>query len=377
MNKSQKSPINWKSTLVLTLTPLAAMILVPYYALTYGFSVWDWFWFGFFIIATGLSITAGYHRLWSHRAYKANSFLKLFFMLFGAATLQNSIIVWASDHRKHHRYVDDKEKDPYAATKGFWYSHIGWMLRHKPEAEGCIENVKDLENDKIVAFQHRYYGPIAVLMCFGLPALIGASYGSVGGCLILVGLLRLVINHHFTFFINSLAHIWGKERYTDENTAKDNPLLSLLTFGEGYHNFHHKYAGDYRNGVLWYDYDPSKWLIFLASKIGWTYDLKRISKPTIEAARASMQFKRAQEKIKLKPYLAKVVEIEKSLEIQYKELFETIKQWAKAKQEHLNAQKEKLSAAHIAQLKQQYLALKKQFKAERRVWRATMSALAI
>ncbi len=153
--------------------------------------------------------------------------------------------------------------------------------------------------------------------------------------------------------------------------------MSLLTFGEGYHNFHHKYAGDYRNGVLWYDYDPSKWLIFLASKIGWTYDLKRISKPTIEAARASMQFKRAQEKIKLKPYLAKVVEIEKSLEIQYKELFETIKQWAKAKQEHLNAQKEKLSAAHIAQLKQQYLALKKQFKAERRVWRATMSALAI
>ncbi len=128
------------------------------------------------------------------------SFLKLFFMLFGAATLQNSIIVWASDHRKHHRYVDDKEKDPYAATKGFWYSHIGWMLRHKPEAEGCIENVKDLENDKIVAFQHRYYGPIAVLMCFGLPALIGASYGSVGGCLILVGLLRLVINHLFYFF---------------------------------------------------------------------------------------------------------------------------------------------------------------------------------
>nr|WP_235603060.1 fatty acid desaturase [Piscirickettsia litoralis] len=263
MNKSQKQPINWKSTLVLTLTPLAAIILVPYYAFTYGFSMWDWLWFSLFIIATGLSITAGYHRLWSHRAYKANSFLKIFFMLFGAATLQNSILVWASDHRKHHRFVDDKEQDPYAATRGFWYSHIGWMFRAAPE-ETRIQNVKDLESDKIVAFQHRYYVPLAVFMCFGLPMLIGATYGSIGGCLILVGLFRLVINHHFTFFINSLAHIWGKERYSDENTAKDNPLLSILTFGEGYHNFHHKYAGDYRNGVLWYDYDPSKWLIFLS-----------------------------------------------------------------------------------------------------------------
>lgn len=133
MSNTKKQPIDLKSVLVLTLTPIAAVIFIPYYAITYGFSLADWLWFAFFMMATGLSITAGYHRLWSHRAYKANAVLKIFFMLFGAGALQNSIIKWSSDHRKHHRFVDDKEMDPYAATKGFWYSHFGWMLRELPK----------------------------------------------------------------------------------------------------------------------------------------------------------------------------------------------------------------------------------------------------
>ncbi len=369
MQKILKQPIDLKSVLVLTLTPIAAVIFIPYYAISYGFSAADWFWFGFFMIATGVSITAGYHRLWAHRAYKAKAPLKIFFMLFGAAALQNSIIKWSSDHRKHHRFVDDKEMDPYAATKGFWYSHFTWMLRHLPKKVAQVENVSDLENDKIVAFQHKYYVLLAIFMCVILPILIGASYGSIGGCLLLAGLLRLVLNHHFTFFINSLAHIWGKQKFSDENTARDNPILSLVTYGEGYHNYHHKYAGDYRNGVKWYDFDPSKWLIYGASKIGWAYDLKTIPKPAIEAARASMQLKEAQSRIKDKRYIKLVVDFEKRLEDQYKVLFDSIKEWAKAKQAWLQAKKDKLSATQILQLKEHYKSLKQKFKTERKLWR--------
>ena len=307
MQKTYQQSIDFKSLLVLILTPLITIIFVPYYAILYGFIWIDWLWFIFFMIATGLSITMGYHRLWSHRAYKAHFSIKIFFILFGAAALQSSIIKWSSDHRKHHQFVDDQIRDPYAATKGFWYSHITWMFRDLPPEISKIENVDDLKQEKIILLQHRYYIPIAIFMCLILPTLIGIFYGRPGASLLLSGLLRLVLNHHFTFFINSLAHIWGTQTYSDENTARDNPLLSFLTYGEGYHNFHHKYPGDYRNGIKWYDFDPSKWIVCFFSKIGLTYSLKFTSKPMIEASKACMELKYAQTKLKKKKNLSNII----------------------------------------------------------------------
>ena len=288
----EDAPINWVTMTVFTATPLATLVLVPWYGIAHGFGPGAWLAFAALMMATGLSITAGYHRLWAHRAYQAHWSVRLFFMVFGAMALQNSILIWASQHRTHHRFVDDVDRDPYSAKRGFWFSHIGWILRDYPSGENDFSNARDLERDPLVMFQHRYYVPLAVGLNFGIPLLLGWALGEVWGVFLLAGLLRLVLNHHFTFFINSLAHAWGRQPYTDENTARDNGVLAFLTYGEGYHNFHHLFQNDYRNGVRWWQFDPTKWLIATLSGLGLADNLKRVPDLWIQRAQLAMQFKR-------------------------------------------------------------------------------------
>jgi stearoyl-CoA desaturase (delta-9 desaturase) len=169
---------------------------------------------------------------------------------------------------------------------------MGWILRDYPSGRNDFTNAKDLERDPIVMFQHRWYLPLTLAMNIGLPLALGWAVGDVWGVFLLGGLLRLVVNHHFTWFINSLAHMWGTQPYTDENTARDNPLLAFLTYGEGYHNFHHIFQNDYRNGVKWWHFDPTKWLIATLSWVGLASHLKRVPDLWIQRAQLAMQFKR-------------------------------------------------------------------------------------
>ena len=273
--------------------PLAALLLVPLWGLHYGYSAAQWGWALAFLYLNGLGITGGYHRLWSHRAYDAHWALRLWFALWGAGALQNSILVWAADHRRHHRHVDDNERDPYSAGRGLSFSHMGWMLRQYATNAEDFSNAADLQRDPIVRWQHRHYVAITTFMNAGLPLLLGLALGDVIGTLLLVGLLRLVVNHHVTFFINSLAHYWGSRPYTDGNSARDNGFLALLTYGEGYHNFHHIFQSDYRNGVRWYQWDPTKWLIAACARLGLARNLKRVPEFRIQRALLDMQFKRA------------------------------------------------------------------------------------
>lgn len=215
------------------------------------------------------------------------------FALWGAGALQNSILVWASDHRRHHRYVDDNARDPYSAGRGLWFSHMGWMLREYRDQVDDFDNVPDLRRDPIVMWQHKYYLVLTLLMNIGLPVAVGIWCGDIIGALLLVGLLRLVVNHHVTFFINSLAHYWGSQPYTEENSARDNPVLAFLTYGEGYHNYHHIFQGDYRNGVRWYQWDPTKWMINCCAWLGLARNLSRVPRFKIQRAQLSMQLKRA------------------------------------------------------------------------------------
>ncbi len=344
--RQEHAPINWVTTILFTITPLAALVFVPWYGITHGYS---WAAVILFVVlqwAGGLAITAGYHRLWSHRTYNAHWSVRLFFMLFGAMSLQNSILIWSSQHRTHHRFVDDVDKDPYSARRGFWFSHMGWILRDYPSGINDFSNARDLERDPMVMFQHRYYLPLTLFMNIAFPLLLGWAVGDVWGVFLLAGLLRLVINHHCTWFINSLAHMWGSQPYTDENTARDNGALAFLTFGEGYHNFHHIFQNDYRNGIRWWQWDPTKWLINALSAMGLADNLKTVPDLWIQRAQIAMQFKRmeaALEKRRARGTTDEQVErLKARVAEEYAAFRRALEEWSKLRDQWVTDRKQRL-----------------------------------
>ncbi len=338
----QKPPILWPQTLMFAITFAIAVIAVPWYGIVHGYHWSIWLAFVLILGANGISITAGYHRLWAHNAYKAHPALRLFFALFGAAALQNSILIWASGHRRHHRHVDDVELDPYSAKKGLWFSHLGWMIRNYPASADDFSNAKDLQRDKIVMWQHNHYLPLALAMNIVPALLVGLAVGDIWGALLVPGVLRLVVSHHSTFFINSLAHFWGRQPYTDENSARDNDLLALFTYGEGYHNYHHIFQNDYRNGIRWWHYDPTKWLIKTCSWLGLAWDLKKVPNFKIQRAMVSMQFKRTEEKLRAQG-IADASHVREFLEVEYQKFMQYLQELKELSQEAYDGKRQQLA----------------------------------
>lgn len=340
---SVRAPLNWPAVVMFTLTTAVVLTVLPWYALNFAFSGAAWVWFAFCMVATGLSITGGYHRLWAHRAYQARLPLRLFYLLFGAMALQNSVLVWASMHRVHHRYVDDPERDPYSIRRGFWFAHLGWMLRDYPSARLDFSNARDLQDDPLVAFQHRHYLGLALGMNLGLPLLVGTLFGDPFGFLLLGGFLRLVINHHLTFFINSLAHTWGRRPYTADNTARDNDLVALFTYGEGYHNFHHQFQWDYRNGVRWWQIDPTKWWIAACAALGLARGLKRVPEFKIQRAMLQRQFERARERLRACAPTGRFAVLHRLLEQELEAFSATVNEWTRLQGERFEAARRSLA----------------------------------
>ncbi len=280
--------LDWVNTIFLTTTPIVAIALSWLYFSRNGLQWGQIALAVFFYFLTGMSITGGYHRLFSHRTYKANNLVKFIYLIFGAATFQNSALKWCSDHRIHHNHVDG-DKDPYNINKGFWYAHIGWIFYQEKVVDPKYP--KDLLNDKLVMWQHRNYLWLCVAMGFILPTVIGHFMGSALGGFALAGVGRVVFVHHCTFFINSLCHIVGTRPYTDSNTARDSAVMAVLSYGEGYHNYHHYFPTDYRNGIRWFHFDPTKWMIRSLAFIGMTNELKRVPEKMINQAKAEMRSK--------------------------------------------------------------------------------------
>jgi stearoyl-CoA desaturase (delta-9 desaturase) len=272
---------DWTNIIFISMVHLTAVAGIIY-SIANKFSWWTVGLTGLWLVLSGLSITGGYHRLFAHRAYKCNPLVKLFYLFFGAAAVQNSALKWATDHRRHHQHTDHEE-DPYNIKKGFWWAHIGWVLRKVPKTQA--NRSLDLENDPLIKFQHKFYVPLAILMAGLLPAAIGMLWGDPIGVVLWVVGIRLVLLYHATFTINSLAHTLGSQPYSEKVSARDCFITAMVSMGEGYHNFHHRFPADYRNGIRGLHFDPTKWWVWTLSKIGFTWDLKRTSKERIEAAK--------------------------------------------------------------------------------------------
>ncbi|CAN8074855.1 unnamed protein product [Agarophyton chilense] len=277
--------INWLSTSII-FTPLIGLLLgvwfVPLRRQTFILAVIQY-------ILTGTGITAGYHRLWSHKAYHASWPVEFVLLAWGAAAFEGSARWWCRNHRAHHRYVDT-EKDPYSVHKGFWYAHIGWMVLKQDSRRTGRVDISDLNAHRRIMFQHKNYLPIALFFGFIFPLAVATfGWGDFWGSLVYACFGRMFFVHQATFCVNSLAHTFGVQTYSKEHTSYDHIITALVTFGEGYHNYHHEFPHDYRNGIRWYHYDPTKWIVRSLSYFGLCSRLIRF--PNNEIRKAEVQVK--------------------------------------------------------------------------------------
>ena len=258
---------------------VATIVGIPLYGYYYGFSLFDWVLFLVMYIVTGMGITVGYHRLVSHQSFECPNWVKACILVAGGWAMQNSALKWGGDHIRHHAKTDEEE-DPYNATKGFWHSHCGWLFYNSPHRTEKYEI--RLRRDPVVMWQDRYYWPIVVTGLL-LPFVLGVWHGGWQGgisAFLLGGLFRMFMVLNSTFTINSLCHMVGTQPHSTKDSSRDSWLVSFVSFGEGYHNFHHAYARDFRNGPKWYNFDPSKWIIYTLSLIGLASNLRR-NDPTV------------------------------------------------------------------------------------------------
>ena len=279
----------------LILTPIIGVAGTAVYTILHGFHLWMPLLGIAMYIAVGLSICAGYHRFFSHRSYEASAAVQIFYAIFGAMAAQNSILWWSSSHRIHHQYVD-RDWDPYSIKRGFWWAHILWIF-YRHDAPDAASNAADLLENPIVQWQDRWYRVILVVGGFGLPTLVGAMFGDPLAGLLWGGFLRLAVIHQTTFFVNSLAHYVGKPTYNAEVSARDNWAVALLTLGEGYHSFHHRFPADFRNGVRWFHWDPAKWFIATLGAMRLASDLRSAAPPRVEQARLDAELRQMEPRL--------------------------------------------------------------------------------
>ncbi|PWY73126.1 delta-9 desaturase isoenzyme B [Aspergillus sclerotioniger CBS 115572] len=244
--------IKWFNFTMLITIPLIAFLCTPYIPLLRPTLIWSLIYY----LITMISITAGYHRLWSHRTYTAATPLRLLLALFGAGAIQGSIKFWARNHRLHHRYTDTP-LDPYNITQGFFHAHILWTILHQPphpKPKPTI-NITDLTTDPIIQTQHKHYLPLCITMGWLFPSLIaGFLWNDWVGGFLYAGILRAFFVNQATFCVNSLAHWIGGRPFDERKSARESVVVAMVTLGEGYHNYHHVFPGDYRcgrSGGMW------------------------------------------------------------------------------------------------------------------------------
>ena len=364
---------NWPIITFFTVMMGGALIGGPWYIHRYGVSVAEGVLAIFFVLATGLSITVGYHRLFAHSTFKANKLVQFLALFFGAAAFEQSALTWSSGHRDHHRYVDT-DKDPYSIKKGFWYAHIGWMTLWQQQPD--YNNSKDLLKNRLVMHQHNHYVLWGAFAGIILPVVLGALMGHALGGFIIAVCMRLTFVYHATFCINSVCHTFGKATYDIHASARDNWFAAILTNGEGYHNFHHRFSTDYRNGVRWYHWDPSKWTIALLGRLGWAWDLQKVSKFSILEARLAAENQVMRERLMEMKDHPRIAGMREALQAQYALLTAKLSTWRASAESHqamLSKQWSEYSDELRASAIERMEKAKTDFHVARREWRELLT----
>ncbi|XP_034484868.1 acyl-CoA Delta(11) desaturase [Drosophila innubila] len=234
-----------------------------------------------------IGITGGAHRLWAHRSYKAKWPLRLILIVFNTVAFQDAAYHWARDHRVHHKF-SETDADPHNATRGFFFSHVGWLLCKKhPDvvAKGKGLDLSDLHADAILMFQLKHYFILMPLACFVLPTLIPYYVWNetLLNSFFVATMFRWCFQLNMTWLVNSAAHQFGGRPYDKHINPSQSPYVSAFTFGEGWHNYHHVFPWDYKTAE-WGKYTLNMTTAFIDffAKIGWAYDLKSVSSETIE-----------------------------------------------------------------------------------------------
>jgi stearoyl-CoA desaturase (delta-9 desaturase) len=328
--------VEWSTTLFLVLVPVCGAIGTFFAIRSEGFS-WGMVLFSLvFAVITNLSITAGYHRLLSHRSFDAHPVVRWILLFLGTSAWQGSALKWCTDHRVHHSEVDSHD-DPYSIMRGFWYAHMGWMFFKTPDDYQIA--CPDLQKDALIRFQHKFYVPFAAVMGFGVPWAIGYAFGYPLTGFFMAGALRVALSQQSTFFVNSLCHTLGRKTYSDQISARDSFIVAVLTHGEGYHNFHHKFQIDYRNGVRWYQWDPTKWAIQGLNHMGLATKLRTVSQTEILKARLQQEATSLKSKgyshEMLEQLKEKLVAAQQRLKVLREDYYRVKKQWEDQSHEKL------------------------------------------
>jgi stearoyl-CoA desaturase (delta-9 desaturase) len=220
------------------------------------------------------AITAGYHRYFAHRTFKTSRAFQLALAFVGTTAMQNGPLWWASWHRHHHKHSDTPRDAHSPVGRGFWHAHIGWFLDGSGDHPD-FSNVKDLAAFPELRFleKHKWLPIVAYgLACFGIAGWGGLVWGF---------LLSTIAVLHATALINSLAHVWGSRRFATNDDSRNNALLAVITFGEGWHNNHHNQMGVARQGVRWWEIDMTYYALRLLALFGIVWDIRERRPPRV------------------------------------------------------------------------------------------------
>ena len=277
--KQSKDRINWRDLTIIVVCHLLAIPALFYFS-----------WQGVAVMLIGnwivgsLGVGLGYHRLLTHRSFKAPKWLEYTLTIFASMSLQNEAYKWVATHRMHHQFTET-DKDPHSTKPGFWWAHIGWIIK------GTAQDHDEATFKKYVPDLLKDKGQVLIAKFFYLPIIISAVilYALGGWGFVFWGVfVRLVFGWHTTWFVNSASHYWGKRRFETTDDSTNNWWVAILTFGEGWHNNHHAHPTSARHGFKWYEFDQNWLTIQIFKKLGWAENIR-----IYETEKSAVELKKA------------------------------------------------------------------------------------